>query len=99
MKILIEYPSPAKESEIVLRHGIDPPEASQALDTGALLGLQDAADAVAADHGTLQYAVDLVHATRDPARYGLPDLVEYLSYRASPRATPRPVPPRRAPAL
>src|SRR3546814_660730 len=87
MKILIEYPSPAEESEIVLRHGIDPPEASQALDTGALLGLQDAADAVAVDHGTLQYAVDLVHATRDPARYGLPDLVEYLSYGASPRAT------------
>jgi MoxR-like ATPase len=87
MKILIEYPSPAEESEIVLRHGIDPPEAARALDTGALLRLQEAADAIAVDHGTLQYAVDLVQATRDPARYGLPDLVDYLSYGASPRAT------------
>lgn len=87
MKILIEYPSPAEEAEIVLRHGIDPPEAERALDTGALLRLQDAADGVSVDHGTLQYAVDLVQATRDPARYGLPDLVEYLSYGASPRAT------------
>jgi MoxR-like ATPase len=87
MKILIDYPSPAEESEIVLRHGIDPPEAERALNTGALLRLQEAADAVAVDHGTLQYAVDLVQATRDPARYGLPDLVDYLSYGASPRAT------------
>jgi MoxR-like ATPase len=87
MKILIDYPSPAEESEIVLRHGVEPPRAERRLDTDALVRLQDAAAAVDVDHGTLQYAVDLVQATRDPARAGLPDLVEYLSYGASPRAT------------
>jgi MoxR-like ATPase len=87
MKILIDYPSPAEESEIVLRHGVESPVAETRLDTGALLRLQDAASSISIDHGTLQYAVDLVHATRDPARHGLPDLVDYLSYGASPRAT------------
>jgi len=87
MKILIEYPSPAEETEIVLRHGVEPPRAETRLDTERLLRLQDAASAIPVDHGTLQYAVDLVHATRDPARYGLPDLAEYLAYGASPRGT------------
>ncbi len=87
MKILIDYPSPAEESEIVLRHGARPPVAERRLDPDTLLRLQDAVSQVHVDPGTLQYAVDLVQATRDPARYGLPDLVEYLSYGASPRAT------------
>src|SRR3546814_8421343 len=46
MKILIEYPSPEEESEIVLRHGIDLHKASQALDTADLLAPQPAADDV-----------------------------------------------------
>jgi len=87
MKILIDYPTPAEESEIVLRHGVSPPVAERRLDAETLLRLQGAAATTAVDHGTLQYAVDLVHATRDPAGHGLPDLVEYLSYGASPRAT------------
>ena len=35
----------------------------------------------------IQYAVKLVAATRDPARFGLPDLARYLTFGASPRAT------------
>ena len=87
MKILIDYPSPAEEGEIVRRHGVSPPHASRVLDPTALLDLQVAADGVTLDPGTLQYAVDLVHATRRPAEHGLPDIVDYLSYGASPRAT------------
>ncbi len=87
MKILIDYPSPTEEAEIVRRHGVTPPEAQLTLDAGTLLDLQRAADEVTLDHGTLQYAVDVVQATRDPAGYGLPDLVDYVSYGASPRAT------------
>jgi len=87
MKILIDYPSPAEESEIVVRHGVEPPFVERRLDPDALVRLQDVASGVHVDHGTLQYAVDLVQATRDPARAGLSDLVEYLSYGASPRAT------------
>ena len=87
MKILMDYPTVGEEAEIVRRHGVSPPSASQVLDSATLLELQAAADRVEVDPGTLQYAVDLVHATREPAGHGLPDLVEYLSYGASPRAT------------
>jgi MoxR-like ATPase len=87
MKVLMDYPSPGEEAEIVRRHGVAPPHASVVLDTDVLARLQVAADEVSLDPGTLQYAVDLVHASRDPARYGLPDLVDYLEYGASPRAT------------
>ena len=87
MKILMDYPSAGEEAEIVRRHGVSPPAASVVLDTDALGHLQKAADEVALDPGTLQYAVDLVQASREPARYELPDLVDYLDYGASPRAT------------
>ena len=87
MKILIDYPSPIEEAEIVRRHGVTPPEADVILDPATLLDLQSAASDVSVDQGTLQYAVDVVHATRDPAGYDLPDLVDYLAYGASPRAT------------
>ncbi len=87
MKILMDYPSPGEEAEIVRRHGVSPPTASMVLEPDALLDLQRAADDVTLDPGTLQYAVDVVQATREPAAYGLPDLVEYLEYGASPRAT------------
>ncbi len=87
MKILMDYPSPGEEAEIVRRHGVSPPTASMVLPPEALLDLQRAADDVTLDPGTLQYAVDVVQATREPAAYGLPDLVEYLEYGASPRAT------------
>jgi MoxR-like ATPase len=39
------------------------------------------------DPNLVQYAVRLVSATRQPARYALADLQKYLSYGASPRAT------------
>ena len=87
MKILIDYPSPAEEAEIVRRTASRRPTAGAVLDPDTLLELQRAADEVSLDPGTLQYAVDVVHATREPAGYGLPDLVDYLEYGASPRAT------------
>jgi MoxR-like ATPase len=35
----------------------------------------------------MQHAVRIVAATRDPERYGLPELRKYLTYGASPRAS------------
>lgn len=87
MKILIDYPTSHEEAEIVRRHGVSSPEADVVLGPQDLLELQRAAADITVDQGTLQYAVDVVQATRDPAGYGLPDLVDYVSYGASPRAT------------
>lgn len=87
MKVTLGYPEPAEEREIVHRMGVDPPHASQVLALGDLAGLQRAADAVYVDHGVVDYAVSLVLSTRDPAAHGLPELVELISFGASPRAS------------
>ena len=87
MKILIDYPTSHEEAEIVRRHGVSSPEADVVLGPEDLLELQRAAADISVDHGSLQYAVVVVQATRDPAGFGLPDLVDYVSYGASPRAT------------
>jgi MoxR-like ATPase len=39
------------------------------------------------DPALMQHAVRLVAATRQPARYGLPEMEGYLTYGASPRAS------------
>jgi len=87
MKISIGYPDPAEEREIVHRMGVDPPAATEVLTLSQLADLQRAADEVFVDHGVVDYAVSLVLATRDPAPWGLADLVGLISYGASPRAS------------
>jgi len=87
MKIVIGYPTPAEELEIVHRMGVNPPHASQVLSLEDLISLQDTADTVYVDHGVVDYAVSLVLATREPASYGLPELTELIAYGASPRAS------------
>jgi len=87
MKVVLGYPNPAEELEIVQRMGIDPPEASPALAPAALVGLQEAADAVFVDRAVVDYAVRLVLSTREPAEHGLPDLAPLIAFGASPRGS------------
>ncbi|WP_334143997.1 AAA family ATPase [Rhabdothermincola sp.] len=87
MKVVIGYPSAAEELEIVHRMGVHPPRASQVLTLEQLRALQDATGEVYVDHGVVDYAVNLVLATRTPATFGLPELAELISYGASPRAS------------
>jgi MoxR-like ATPase len=88
LKVAVGHPSAAEELEIVRRMGVDRPEAEQRLAVEDVARLQDAARrAVYVDPGVLQYAVDLVTATRDPARHGLADIAPYLDGGVSSRAT------------
>jgi MoxR-like ATPase len=87
MKIVVEYPSPAEEVEIVQRMGVAPPEPSESLSIAALGELQHEADRVFVAREVVDYAVNLVFASREPQRFGLGDLGEFLQYGASPRAS------------
>jgi MoxR-like ATPase len=88
MKITVDHPPPADELEIVRRMGVSPPEPTERLSCKDLVRLQTAArSAVYVDHGVQQYAVDLVCATREPARYGMADLAPYIACGASSRAS------------
>jgi MoxR-like ATPase len=87
MKIVVDYPTPSEEVEIVQRMGVKPPEPSESLSIDALAVLQDEADQIFVAREVVDYAVNLVFATREPERFGMADLREFLQYGASPRAS------------
>ena len=87
MKVLLGYPSRTEEAEVVLRMGVNPPHADPVFTPDDVLALQRAADSVYVDRGVIDYAVNLVFATRDPGSFGLGDLADLLQYGASPRAS------------
>jgi MoxR-like ATPase len=87
MKINVGYPSPAEEREIVYRMGVDPPSASAVISTDELARLQATSSRVFVHHAIVDYVVRLVVATRQPAQFGMPDVAQWVSYGASPRAS------------
>jgi len=87
MKILLGYPSPQEEAEIVVRMGVATPEVTQVLDPVELSALQAEADRVYVERSVLEYAVNLVLATRNPEQFRMPELRVFIEFGASPRAS------------
>ena len=87
MKVVLGYPSPNEEVEIVQRMGTNPPEARKVVEVEQVEALQAAADRVYVDRSVLEYAVNLVLCTRTPENYGLPELRTFIELGASPRAS------------
>ena len=87
MKVLVGYPTEVEEFVIVERvTGIETAVAAVS-STEELAALQSECRKVYVDPNLIQYAVRLVAATREPARYGLKDFSRFISFGASPRAT------------
>src|SRR3982751_3083602 len=77
LKVLVGYPS-ATEEFVVVERALAPAAVIQKIiDPETLVGLQQRADQVYVDPSLIEYAVQLAHATRDPARIGLTDLARY----------------------
>ncbi|MDH4276969.1 MAG: MoxR family ATPase [Acidimicrobiia bacterium] len=87
MKVVVDYPTPSEEMEIVRRVGVSMPEASQVMDLTELEDLQLLTDRIYVDNSVAQYAVDLVMATRESGLRGLPELEPMIEFGVSPRAT------------
>ncbi|MEU4781469.1 MoxR family ATPase [Micromonospora sp. NPDC023633] len=87
MKVLVDYPSDADELAILYRMSADRPVARRVLDPQRLRDLQARAAHVFVHHAIAEYVVRLIFATRDPGRFGLPEIAPLLAYGASPRAT------------
>jgi MoxR-like ATPase len=87
MKVLVGYPSEEEEFVIVDRVTGPAREVAAVATTEQLLALQRECRAAYVDPSLVQYAVRLSSATREPARFGLPDLTHYLTFGASPRAS------------
>ena len=88
LKLKLTYPS--KEDELVILErmsAVEPDLRIEAvLGPADVLALRATLDGIYVDDRLKRYIVDVVHATRRPAEYGL-DLAPYIQYGASPRAT------------
>jgi len=87
LKILLGYPSPAEEAEIVSRSMGGTLKPRTVLDPDSLRTLQAGVANVYVDPRIVNYAVTLVDATRRPARWNLADLGGYIAYGSSPRGS------------
>jgi MoxR-like ATPase len=87
MKVLVGYPSEDEEFVIVQRVTGNAQEVVPVATTDQLAALQRETRKVYVDPSIVQYAVKLVAATREPARYGLKDLGRFLQFGASPRGS------------
>ena len=86
MKVIVGYPTEEEEFVIVGRVTGIAHAVSSVCNTEQLLALQKECQMAYVDPSLIQYAVRLAGATRNPDKYGIPDVGRYLQYGASPRA-------------
>ncbi len=88
LKLKLEYPSKDEEMAILNRMAAIEPDLTvePVLGPEEVFELRRAIDRIYVDDKIKRYIVDVVHATREPAEYGL-DIGAYVQYGASPRAT------------
>ena len=84
-KVLVDYPTLGEEASVVGRSLRPPENVATRLSMPDLERFQRAAREIFVDREVVQYAVQLVDATRHPDRYGLNDLSELIQYGSSPR--------------
>jgi MoxR-like ATPase len=86
MKVLVGYPSEEEEFVIVERVTGVFQDVIPVATTEQLGALQRQCRSGYVEPSLIQYAVRLAAATRDPERFGVKEVKNYLSYGASPRA-------------
>jgi MoxR-like ATPase len=87
MKVLVDYPSEAEEYVIVQRVTAAAAHVAPVVSTEQILQLRRSAEGIFVDPLLVQHAVRLATATREPARFGVPDIARCILYGASPRAS------------
>jgi MoxR-like ATPase len=88
LMVKVGYPTREEERVIMDRmSGGAPPAAQKVVGLDAIERARKVVDAVYVDDKVKDYIVQVVHATREPEKYGLREIKEYLSYGASPRAS------------
>ena len=89
LKIAITYPTRDEEREIMRRAGrVGRHESlSPLIHPDDIVRMRALVDAIYLDEKIAKYIIDLVFATREPARHGFADLERFIAYGASPRAS------------
>jgi MoxR-like ATPase len=88
LKLAVRYPDKSEEKEIMRRMARrDRPHLEAVLGPEDIRRARTAADGIYVDSRVEDYIVDVVFATREPAKYKLGNLEKLIEYGASPRAT------------
>ena len=88
LKLRIGYPSPAEERIIMDRNtATEVAEVSKVVSPADIVRARDVLRHIYVDEKVKEYIVNLIFATREPAKYGLSQLSELIAFGASPRAT------------
>jgi len=88
LKVKIGYPSQEEERNIMRRNlSGEQPNVHKVLSTATLLRAREVMHGIYMDEKIEQYILDIVFATREPARFGLKNLAPLIQYGASPRAS------------
>ena len=88
LKLSVGYPSRMEELEIMRRmSGAVPPEAAPVVSPEEVRRARDAVQDIYMDPKIQRYIVDIVFATRTPGECGMDELVDLVSFGASPRAS------------
>ena len=87
-KTRVGYPAPEEERSIMrLMAGEDPPPVEAVVKPGRILAARAMLPGIYVDQRLEDYILQLVLATREPAAHGLAQLVDWIEFGASPRAT------------
>ncbi len=88
LKLQVTYPSRTEELSILRQlTGEEPQPIQQVISPQEILQLRTTVREIYMDEKIENYIVDLVCATREPAKYQLDELTALIEYGASPRAT------------
>ena len=88
LKVVIGYPTRDEEKEIIRQNisGVQE-EVYPVVSKSEISEVQRIVEKIYIDEKIENYIVDIVFATREPAKYGLNDLEDLIAYGASPRAS------------
>lgn len=89
LKVLINYPSRQEEQLIVRQNlsGVKLPEVKPVVSGMEILQARDLVRQIYMDEKIENYILDLVFATREPAKFNLDKLTPLIAYGGSPRAS------------
>ncbi|MFL5321171.1 MAG: AAA family ATPase [Myxococcaceae bacterium] len=88
LKVKVNYPTREEEKLIMDRmSGLTLPKASKVVNTEQIARARGIVNELYVDEKVKEYILNIVFASREPAKYGLKDLTDYVEYGASPRAT------------
>ena len=88
LKVKVGYPTRDEEKEILNKMtGESLPKTEKVITTGQISTARGVVNKIYVDEKVKDYILNLVFATREPLKYGLKDLPDFIQYGASPRAT------------